>query len=97
MATRRRFSRGFKVEAVKLVKDPCVSVSQASRDLNLNEGVLGRWIKELAQGEQDASPGWCNMKPEPAEIARLKKEVAKLKMERDLRKKAAAYFAKESM
>ena len=51
----------------------------------------------LAQDEQDAFPGGGNMKPEQAEIARLKKEVAKLKMERDLLKKAAAYFAKESM
>ena len=41
MAMRRRFSREFKVEAVKLVKDRGVSVSQASRDLDLNEGVLG--------------------------------------------------------
>jgi transposase len=51
----------------------------------------------LARDEQDAFPGGGNMKPEQAEIARLKKEVAKLKMERDLLKKAAAYFAKESM
>jgi transposase len=97
MATRRRFSKEFKVEAVKLVKDRGVSVSQASRDLDINEGVLGRWVKELAQDEQDAFPGGGNMKPEQAEIARLKREVAKLKMERDLLKKAAAYFAKESM
>ena len=97
MATRRRFSREFKVEAVKLVKDRGVSVLQASRDLDLNEGVLGRWVKELAQDEQDAFPGGGNMKPEQAEITRLKKEVAKLKTKCDLLKKAAAYFAKESM
>ena len=97
MATRRRFSREFKIEAVKLVKDRGVSVSQASRDLDLNEGVLGRWVKELTQDEQDAFPGGGNMKPDQAEIARLRKEVATLKMERDLLKKAAAYFAKGSM
>ena len=87
MATRRLFSREFKVEAVNLVKDRGVSVSQASRDLDLNESVLGRWTKELAQEEQDAFPSGGNMKHEQAEIARLKKEVAKLKMERDLLKK----------
>ena len=54
------------VEAVKLVKDRSVSVSQASRDLDLNESVLGRWIKELAQYEQYAFPGSANMKPEQA-------------------------------
>ena len=97
MATRRRFSREFQIEAVKLVKDRGVSVSQASRDLDLNEGVLGRWVKGLTQEEQDAFPDGGNMKPDHAEIARLRKEVATLKMERDLLEKAAAYFAKGSM
>ena len=63
MAARRRFSREFRIEAARLVKDRGVSVSQASRDLDRNEGVLGRWIKELAPDEQDAFPGGGNMKP----------------------------------
>ena len=56
-----------------------------------------RMVRERASDAQHAFPGHGHMKPEQAEIARLKKEVSKLKMERDILKKAAAYFAKESM
>jgi transposase len=97
MQTRRKFSREFKLEAVKMVQERGVAVSQAARDLDLNENMLRRWIKELSEDPQDAFPGLGTMKPEQAEIARLQKEVAKLKTERDILKKAAAYFAKESM
>ena len=96
MANRRVFTREFKLEAVKLVRGRGVSVAQAARDLGLHENVLRKWIRALADDPQQAFPGHGQMKPEHAEIAALKKEVAKLKMERDILKKAAAYFAKES-
>ncbi len=76
---------------------PGVALRQVARDLDLNENMLRRWIRESSEDPQDAFPGLGNMKPEQAEIARLQREVAKLKMERDILKKAAAYFAKESM
>lgn len=97
MVTRRQFSREFKFEAVRLVKESGVSVAQAARDLDVHENVLRKWIREQVTDPQHAFPGKGVMKPEQAEIERLKKEVAKLKMERDILKKAAAYFAKESM
>lgn len=97
MGTRRQFSREFKVEAVKLVTERGVAVAQAARDLDVVESVLRRWMRELTQDPSEAFPGKGVMKPEQAEIDRLRKEVAKLKMERDILKKAAAYFAKESM
>jgi transposase len=97
MGTRRRFSREFKLEAVRLVNERGVAVAQAARDLDVHENVLRKWVKELAMDPQHAFPGQGQLKPEQAEIERLKKEVAKLKMERDILKKAAAYFAKESM
>ena len=97
MGTRRQFSREFKFEAVRLVKDRGVTVVQAARDLDGHENVLRRWIREWAVDPQQAFPAKGVMKPEQAEIERLRKEVAKLKMERDILKKAAAYFAKESM
>ncbi len=97
MRTRRQFSREFKVEAVKLIAERGVSISQAARDLDLGETVLRRWVRELTTDPQQAFPGNGVMKPEQAEIERLRKEVSKLKMERDILKKAAAYFAKESM
>jgi len=97
MGTRRQFSREFKLEAVRLVKQRGVTVAQAARDLDVHENVLRKWIRELAADPQQAFPGKGVMKSEVAEIERLKKENAKLRMERDILKKAAAYFAKESM
>ena len=96
MATRRVFTREFKVEAVKLVRNRGVSVAQAARDLGLHENVLRKWVRELSTDPVQAFPGHGQMKTEQAEIAALRKEVAKLKMERDILKKAAAWFAKES-
>ncbi len=97
MGTRRQFSREFKLEAVKLVKERGVSIAQAGRDLDVHENVLRKWVRETMADPQHAFPGKGIMKPEQAEIDRLKKENVKLRMERDILKKAAAYFAKESM
>jgi transposase len=58
---------------------------------------LRDWVKKLADDPQHAFPDQEQMKPEQLEIAQLKREVIKLKAERDILKKAAAYFAKESM
>ena len=57
--------------------------------------VLRKWVKEFGADPQQAFPGRGQMKPEQLEIERLRREVQKLKAERDILKKAAAYFAKE--
>ena len=92
---RRSFSREFKLEAVRLVRDRGVSVAQAARVLDVHENVLRKWMKELATDPLHAFPGQGQMKPEQAEIERLRREVQNLKAERDILKKAAAYFAKD--
>lgn len=92
---RRKFSREFKLEAVRLVKDRGVAVAQAARDLDLHENVLRKWVREFSSDPQQAFPGHGQMKPEQQEIDRLRKEVAKLKAERDILKKATAFFARE--
>lgn len=92
---RRKFSREYKLEAVKLVRERGVSVAQAARDLDIHENVLRKWVKDYGSDPAQAFPGHGQMKPEQLEIARLRKEVAKLKAERDILKKAAAYFAKD--
>jgi transposase len=94
---RRRFSREFKLEAVKLVRERGVSVAQAARDLDLHENLLRKWMKDFASDPQHAFPGLGQMKPEQLEIERLRREVHKLKAERDILKKAAAYFAREAL
>ena len=93
---RRRFTREFKLEAVRLIRDRGVSYAQASEDLKVHPTQLRNWVKAFADDPQHAFPGQGQMKPEQLEIARLKREVIKLKAERDILKKAAAYFAKES-
>jgi transposase len=92
---RRVFNREFKLEAVRLVRQLGVSVAQASRDLGVHENVIRKWVKQFEDDPLQAFPGQGKMKPEQAEIERLKREVQKLKAERDILKKAAAYFAKD--
>ena len=96
MEKRRKFTREFKHEAVRLIRERGVSYAQASQDLGVHVSQLRSWVKALGDDPQHAFPGHGQMKPEQQEIARLKREVAKLKAERDILKKAAAYFAKES-
>ena len=97
MGARRRFSREFKVEAVKLVLERRVAMAQAARDLDVHVNVLRTWVRAHRADPGHAFPGEGQQKPEAAELTRLRREVTRLKMERDILKKAAAYFAKESM
>ncbi len=94
---RRTFSREYKLEAVRLVRDRGVSVAQASRDLGVHENVLRKWVKDWDADPKQAFPGQGQMKPEQLEIERLRREVTKLKAERDILKKATAYFAKDQI
>ena len=94
---RRKFGREFKVEAVRLIKERGVAVAQAARDLDVHENVLRKWVKELSADPGQAFPGAGQMRPEQLEVDRLRREVTKLKAERDILKKAAAYFARESI
>jgi len=84
--TRRKFSREVKLEAVKLVTERGVTVAQACRDLELAESVLRRWMREATVAPATAVPGNGQQRLELSEIAALKKEVAKLKAERDILK-----------
>ena len=93
---RRTFNREFKLEAVKLLRDRGVSVAQACRDLEIAESVLRRWMRETEADPRHAFYGHGQVKPEQAELDRLRREVARLKAERDILKKAAAYFARDA-
>jgi transposase len=93
---RRKYTREYKLEALNLIREQGVSIRRASVDLGIHENTLRAWLKEFAADPQHSFPGHGQMKPEAAEIARLRREVTKLKAERDILKKAAAYFAKET-
>ena len=81
---RRQFTREFKLEAVRLIKERGVSYAQASKDLGVHPTQLRNWVKQFADDPQHAFPGQGQMKPEQLEIAQLKREVTRLKAERDI-------------
>ncbi len=92
---RRKFTQEFKDEAVKLVLEQGYRISEAARNLGIDANMLGRWKREYESGsEGDLHPG--SSAAMRAELNRLRKENKRLKMEREILKKAAAFFAKES-
>ncbi len=95
--TRRVFSREFKQEAVELVTERGVSAAQASRDLGIHATVLRRWIRAAEANGSGVFPGHGKLTPDQEELRSLRREVSKLKAERDILKKAAAYFAKDQL
>lgn len=98
MGKRRRFTAEFKQEAVQFAKQPGVALSQVTRDLELSESLLRRWSQASDQKGGMAFPGKgkLELNAEQAEIQRLKREVDIAQQERDILKKAVAFFAKES-
>ena len=93
MSKRRKYSDEFKREAVQLTNHPGVSKAQIARELGINPNMLGRWCREFQVGGNKAFPGKGHARDE--EVARLRRELSRVKKERDFLKEAAAYFAKE--
>jgi transposase len=93
---RKKYPREFKVEAVKLMQKGDCSTSELARRLNVKEHDLRQWRKEYEQKQDDAFPGKGRRSGSESELARLKREVEELREERDILKKAAAYFARMS-
>ena len=91
---RRSFTDEFKAGAVRLVLDEGKSVGQVARDLDLTATALASWVKRAQADRTNGRTGLTT--EERAELARLRKENRELRIERDILKKAAAFFAKES-
>ncbi len=94
MASRRKFSDEYKREAVRLATEPEVTKSQVACELGINANMLGRWCRDFSANGGAAFPG--QGKPRDEEMASLKRELARVKKERDFLKEAAAFFARES-
>jgi len=96
--TRARYTAEFKQEAVRQVKAGR-SAAEVAKTLGMPKASLSNWVRADAQGPAASTAGGKAavqvVTPEQAEIARLRAEVARLKMERDIAKKAAAYFAQD--
>jgi transposase len=95
--TRRTFTREYKLSAVKLVSEQGRSFSEAARSLGIAAELLRRWKATFEADGAEAFPGHGNLPPAEDELRRLKAEVARLKAERDILKKATALFARESL
>nr|WP_010585433.1 transposase [Schlesneria paludicola] len=93
---RRKHTLEFKREALNMIGKQELSVAEVSRRLGVSQTLLYKWKAQFAaQGEQ-AFPGQGQQTPQEAELARLRREVEQLRMERDILKKATQFFAKES-
>lgn len=89
---RRKYTREFKISAVRLVNQQGYSVSEAAKSLGIDPASVREWVKKFSSQEGLSPTGDGAM---AAELRRLRKENARLLMERDILKKAAAFFAKE--
>jgi transposase len=88
---RRSFTEEFKREAVRLASQPEANKSAIARDLGIRANLLARWVREQA-GHCEGAVG-SKGQADPAEFERMRRELAKVKMERDILKKALGFFA----
>ena len=96
MVSRRSFTREFKIETVKLATGSDSSANQVASDMGIHPNTLYRWIKQFSDKPEAAFPGKGHMATSEAEtIRQLKRENERLKMERDILKKAMAIFSSD--
>ena len=96
MRERRKFTREFKLESVRLSRQPGRSVGEVAKSLDIGEGLLRRWREEFASEGASAFPGSGKQSVLEEEVRRLRAENERLRMEREILKKATAFFVKES-
>ena len=92
---RRKFTAEYKAEVVRLVRDGGKGIGQVSRDLDLTETAVRRWVSQAAI-DAGLGPAGALTTEERRELAQLRREVRQLRMEREILKKATAFFARES-
>lgn len=95
MGTRRKFTDEFKREAVKLAGQPGVTIAKVAAELGVERSMLRRWVLNTRQGRYESTPGKPLKSEMQAELDRVKRELARAKMECDILKKALGYFAKD--
>jgi transposase len=96
MTTRKKYSKEFKLDAISLVLDQGYTQTEAARSLAIDATMLGRWIKEYQSEDGQAFRGNGKLTEEQLEIRRLREENRLLKLEKEILKKAAVFFAKET-
>jgi transposase len=92
---RRQYAKEFKVEAVRLVVEEGRPISEVARELGIGENLLHRWKKRSEEGKVEPFPGKGRLSPEEEELRQLRRDNKRLRMERDILKKAVAIFSEE--
>lgn len=92
---RKKYDTAFKLEAIRLATDGDRNISEVERNLGLSKGMLARWIRENKTDPVEAFPGKGRLKAKDEEIRRLRLELKRTQEERDIIKKALAYFAED--
>jgi len=95
--SRKTYTKEFKFEAVRLAEESSQSYLQVARDLGVSNGSLSKWRDMYSQKKEKAFKNEVNLSSEAQEVKRLKLELMKVKEERDVLKKAVAYFAKNPL
>ena len=90
---RRSFSREFKLEAVRMLKESGHGITRVARDLDLRPDMLRRWSRELSEDPDQAFPGQGRLKADEEEVRQLRRELQRIREERDILKKALAIFS----
>jgi len=97
METRKQYTKEYKLDAISMVLDQGLTIAEAARNLEIRANMLGRWIRESqADNNGQSFRGNGKLTPEQEEIRRLKVENKRLKLERQILKEAAVFFAKET-
>lgn len=97
MEPRKHYTKEFKLDAVSLVLDQGLTIAEAARSLGIRANMLGRWVRESqADSNGQAFRGNGKLTPDQEEVRRLKIENKQLKLERQILKEAAVFFAKET-
>jgi transposase len=95
ISKRRRFTREFKIETVRLLNGSDQPVAEVARDLDIHPNTLHKWIHQYGENPAEAFPGKGKQSSDAEELSRLKRENQRLRMERDILKKAMAIFSKD--
>ena len=96
MTLRKQYSKEFKLDAISLVLEQGYTRSEAARSLDIRPDLVGRWVREHQTDDGQALRGNGKLTEEQEEIRKLKAQVKRLEMEKDILKKATVFFAAET-
>ncbi|MCC6832769.1 MAG: transposase [Thermoleophilia bacterium] len=92
-----KYTAEFRAEALELVRSSGQPMAEVARSLGISDGTLGNWVKADREARERGADPQALTESERQELVRLRREVAELRMDREILRKAAAYFARETM